>query len=79
MLATIALATTLYTSPPKIRGDFDRDGRPDVAEISRYGGAYVVMIHTGAQPKKGIVVKTLGPVSGDFFLDTARSGSWKTW
>jgi len=79
MLAIIALAATLYAMPPKVRGDFDGDGRVDIAEIVKTGGAYRVLVHPGSQPGKIIVVETLGPLSSDFFLDTARSGKWKTW
>jgi hypothetical protein len=79
MLPIIVLAATLYALPPKVRGDFDGDGKVDVAEIVKTGGAYRLLIHRGSQPRKSIVVETFGPLSRDFFLDTARSGKWKTW
>jgi len=79
MLSIIAFAAALQSSLPKVQGDFDRDGKKDVAEIVRAAGVYRVVIHPGAQPNTSIVVATLGPRKLDFFFDIARSGEWQTW
>lgn len=79
VLLTFILVAAVTVLPPKIRGDFDRDGRVDVAEIVKVEGEFKVVIHPGRHSGRTVVIDTLGPRGGDFYLDTARAGTWKTW
>jgi hypothetical protein len=79
MFLAIAIAAAVYALPPKVRGDFDHDGKMDLAEIVKIGGTYKVVVRPGSHPQSIVVVETLGHLDGDFFLDTARAGRWKTW
>ena len=50
MFAAIVLAVSIAGGPPPVRGDFDHDGRSDVAEVVRAApDRYQLIIRRGAQ------------------------------
>ena len=81
MLAAVVVAAVVAHIPAPVRGDFDHDGRPDVAEIvPSQGGAFHLVIRLGARHHRVFVVDTLKQQElADFFLAKAKPGRWRTW
>jgi hypothetical protein len=81
MLAAVVVAAVVAHMPPPVRGDFDHDGRPDVAEIVPFRpGVYHLVIWLGAPHHPVFVVDTLKQEElAGFFLDKAKPGRWRTW
>ena len=67
--------------PSPVNGDFDRDGRKDVAQfvLSR-GGTYTLVIRRGAGGRPVVIADgfQLSRMS-DVFIAKADPGHWETW
>jgi hypothetical protein len=63
--------------PPPIRGDFDHDGREDRAGVMRMRSGYGLMVWRGADPRRPVLVDTIGDVVG-FYLTKAPRGRFRT-
>ena len=81
MLAAIAMAAAMSRLPPPIRGDFDHDGRQDVAQVVRGShGGYRLVAHRGAAGHPDVVVTALRRDElHDFFLTIEKPGRLETW
>jgi hypothetical protein len=81
MFATVILAAALSGLPAPITGDFDFDGRPDLAAfVQTPGGGQEIIIRRGAAGHPSVVVERYDPPGvNDPFLDTAKSGRFETW
>lgn len=78
MLSLLLLAAAAPLPAP-VRGDFDRDGRMDVASVrARAGGGYELVVRPGA-PDRPVAVIAWFDRAADLYLDAARAGRWKTW
>ena len=74
MLLEMALASTLSTLPRPVRGDFDRDGKADIAEVlANRAGSFILVVSRGAEPKKMELVDTIEDVT-DFYLALQKPG-----
>ena len=74
MLIELAVASMIATLPRPIRGDFDQDGRPDVAEVlANRAGSFILVVRRGAEPSKLAVVDTIEDVT-DFYLASQKPG-----
>jgi hypothetical protein len=82
MLATVVLAAASLLAQPlphPIRGDFDHDGKPDVAKVVPAArGRYQLVVVRGARGHPVSVVETFDDI-GSLYLVKARPGRWKTW
>ena len=76
MIASLAAAAML-AKLPVLTGDFDHDGRPDRAELRKRGGGYELIVTRASAPRHPHVVFSMKRL-GDFYLDKARPGRWKT-
>jgi len=81
MLASLFLAAVIANAPRPVRGDFDHDGKPDVAEVVPWRkGVYHLIIRRGA---RGHPVSVIDEISqdnlGDLFLAKKLPGRWETW
>lgn len=73
MLATAVVAA----GSSQLRGDFDHDGREDVARIdARSGGKFTLRVMRGADPTHPLVL--LSGVGPPDFLDKATGGRFQT-
>ncbi len=81
MLAAIILASAVMSLPAAVRGDFDHDGKPDVAEVmARHDGAYQLVIHRSDPRRSVAVITTLsGSELANFFVSKGRPGHYRTW
>jgi hypothetical protein len=80
MLAALAAALTLSALPAPFRGDFDHDGKPDVALVVRFHGQYRLIVRRGARPRRSIFLATFDQDAiGKLFLDKASPGRRRTW
>jgi len=80
-VAGLILAAALMHLPAPVRGDFDHDGKPDVAQVvPAPHGLYQLVIKRGA---KGHPVSVIGTFThhdlSHLFVTTARPGRWRTW
>jgi hypothetical protein len=81
MLLPWMMALALAGAPAPVRGDFDHDGRPDVAELvpDRRGGAALV-IRLGRPGHPAFVLAHVARRDlGDLFLARTKPGRWRTW
>jgi hypothetical protein len=80
MLA-IFLAAAIAQAPPAVRGDFDHDGKADLAKIVHVrGDTYRLVIRRGAQGHSLATIDTLKAEDlPNFFLGKAKPGRWATW
>jgi hypothetical protein len=80
MLALI-LVLAVLALPQTLPGDFDHDGRPDVAKITpASGGGYDLIISRGAKGRpKAIVRHFSANEARNLYIDKARPGRWRTW
>lgn len=81
MLASIMVAATLAVLPAPVRGDFDHDGKPDLAEVVRGPhGTYKLVIQRGAvgHPTEVLLTFPASELSG-FFISKGKPGRWRTW
>ncbi|RAK60331.1 hypothetical protein DJ021_11195 [Phenylobacterium hankyongense] len=81
MLAAIVLAGAVAHAPAPVRGDFDHDGKQDVAQIvpSR-PGVYQLIIRRGARGRPISIIDTIK--QGDLanlFITTEKPGRLQTW
>jgi hypothetical protein len=75
LLPALAVAPT----PHLLRGDFDHDGKPDVAEISAApGGGYDLVVRLGASKDRPLLIRHFADVR-NLYLTKARAGRWRTW
>jgi len=78
LIAILTLMAALGVPAP-LRGDFDRDGKPDTAEIVRDArGERQVVIRRGATKLPTAIPETRHGSNSDFFLDVAIPGRWPT-
>ena len=76
MIALILAATAHLAS---MTGDFDHDGRRDMARIVAVDGQYALRVTRGADPRHPITVWTLGRGQpGNVFVNTTRAGRFQT-
>jgi hypothetical protein len=74
MLANILAAATA-TLPAPVSGDFDRDGRIDVAALVATGGGYDLVVRPGDSARGQIKVMTLrSKTLSGFYLGKAKAG-----
>lgn len=75
------LAAAAVHLPHPVRGDFDHDGRPDVAEVvAAPGGQYRLIVRRGAPGHPVAVIATFAAAElANLYVDTARPGRWPTW
>jgi len=64
---------------PTLAGDFDRDGKRDVASIVRKGANYELVVRRGADLLHPVLIGKLGSRHADFFLARAAPGVARTW
>ena len=63
-----------------VTGDFDRDGRPDLAGLQRSGDHYQLVIRRAAPDAVPIVVESLpAGLETNYFLALAKPGTYPTW
>ena len=81
VLAGAVLAAALANAPVPISGDFDHDGRPDVAQIIRWKpGVYHLVIRRGAPGHPVSVIDTIKENDlFDLFLTREKPGRLRTW
>jgi len=75
------LAASIAHLPSPLRGDFDHDGRKDVASLvpARHG-QFQLIISRGATGRPTSVIRTFKREElANLYLDTAKAGRWKTW
>lgn len=73
----LVMAGALVTMLPTVAGDFDRDGRADRAVVRKSNGGYELVVTRAAAPRHPVVVFSM-KAAGNFFVDRARPGRWKT-
>lgn len=77
MVLPVLMAAALALPQP-IWGDFDHDGRRDRAGVVRNrGGGYSLVVWRGADPRRPVVVDTMGDIA-NFYIGKAARGRWKT-
>jgi hypothetical protein len=82
MLALLLLAASAAGSPQSVRGDFDRDGKIDVAEIAPGKGqdASPLVIRSGNRAHSFYLVDTFRRADlADIYLTKMERGRWATW
>jgi hypothetical protein len=81
MLTAFILAAALSHLPASMQGDFDFDGKPDVAEfVPSSNGGYNLIIRRGATDHPDVVIKTFAAQAlANLYLDVAKSGHYETW
>jgi hypothetical protein len=80
MLAALAMAAAVAHFPAPIRGDFDHDGKPDVAAVvAGPKGGYRLIVHRGAVGHPVSIVTTFTRNELPDFLTSAKPGRWETW
>src|SRR5512140_3705095 len=81
MLAAAVLAAALTNAPAPVRGDFDHDGRPDVAQIVPWKpGVYRLVIRRGAPGHPVSIIDTIKEDDlFDLFLTLEKPGRLRTW
>jgi hypothetical protein len=82
MLVGVILASALSSAPAPVGGDFDHDGKADLAQIvPGKHGLYQLVIRRGAggHPVSVIVDDLTKDQLGDLFLARAKPGRWRTW
>jgi hypothetical protein len=81
MLAAIVLATAIANLPPPVRGDFDHDGKTDVAEVvAGKDGVYRLVVRRSDRRRSVALIQEFdGRELTNLYLDTARPGRWRTW
>jgi len=81
VLAAIMLAAAIAKLPAPVRGDFDQDGKPDLAEIlPRRDGSYELIIRRSNPARSVAVIASLS--AGElryFFVAKGRAGRYRTW
>ena len=81
MFAGIIMAAAIARVPAPVRGDFDHDGKPDVAEIaSGPRGNYRLIVRRGAAGHPVSIVTTFTRQElANLYLTKAKPGRWQTW
>jgi hypothetical protein len=81
MLATLALAAAISHLPASIRGDFDHDGKSDIAEVvAARNGSYRLVIRPGDPRQPVAIITTItGAELANFFIAKGRPGLYRTW
>ena len=79
MFTLLLLATATVALPSPISGDFDHDGKRDIAQfVASPKGTLSLVIRRGATGKSMKVVDWF-PRNSDVFLSRASRGRFKTW
>jgi hypothetical protein len=81
MLAAVLAAAAVAGAPPSVRGDFDRDGKVDVAEfVAAQDGDFRLVIRPGDRRRPMAVIETVNRAAlGDIYLEKAKPGRYRTW
>ena len=81
MLAGLIMAAVVAQVPATVRGDFDHDGKQDVAEIvPGPRGVYRLIVRRGAAGHPVALVTTFKRQDlVNLYLTTAKPGRWPTW
>lgn len=69
----LAAATAL---PAPVRGDFDRDGRRDVARVVAAPGGYRLEVALAARLGRPIIIDTIRGSLANFYLHKAAAGRY---
>ncbi len=78
MIGLVALAAALMNVPEPIRGDFDWDGKIDVARAVRTADGYDLVIVRAANPRKPVIIFSTTDF-GNIYVDKEPPGLLKTW
>jgi hypothetical protein len=78
VIATAFVLAAALSLPPPLHGDFDRDGKPDTAQIERSASGGLQLVVRPGAPSTPALVESLHTADGDIFLDLASAGSWPT-
>ena len=71
----LVLAAALSGLPAPVSGDFDRDGKADVAAVVEANGGYDLVVRSGDSARGQIRVMTLKSTTlSDFYLGKAAEG-----
>lgn len=81
MLLGVALAAAVAQFPAPVHGDFDHDGKPDLAEVvAGPGDAYQLIVRRGAAGHPVSLIATFTRKElPDLYITKAKPGSWPTW
>ncbi len=81
MISAIALAASISALPNPVRGDFDHDGKLDIAEIVHVRpDAFQLVVRFGGKKRSAAVIESFNTQDlHDFYLAKARPGRWMTW
>lgn len=78
MILEVVLASVLTAMPKPVRGDFDHDGRTDVAEVlAKRAGGFILVVSRAADLSKLEIVDILHTVM-NFYLDKQEPGELST-
>ncbi len=81
MLACALLAVVVAHAPAQVRGDFDHDGKPDVAEfVAGAQGSYWLVVRRGGPGHTVSLIATFTREElPNLYVTTAKPGRWSTW
>lgn len=73
------LAAAAINLPAPVRGDFDHDGKPDVAEVvAAPGGKFNLVVRRGAGPVEVVDTFDVKAVA-NLYVTKAKPGRYQTW
>jgi hypothetical protein len=79
MIGSLLLAATVAMSPAPVRGDFDHDGKLDLAEVVRGPeGQYQLVVRRAAEEKAPVAITTFKELA-NVYVTTQPPGRQKTW
>ncbi len=77
MLGLVLLTVSALSLPASVRGDFDRDGKPDIARVEKVGKTYAVVVRSSGH--RYVIEPVRASDLRSLYLDKARAGRWRTW
>jgi hypothetical protein len=79
MIASFLLAAAVAVLPAPVAGDFDRDGKSDLAEVVRGPeSGYSLIVRRGAERRKPVSIASFNELAG-VYVTTHPPGRQKTW
>jgi hypothetical protein len=81
MLAAVLIAVAIARLPAPIHGDFDHDGKLDVAEIvARRDGSYQLVIRRSDRARSVSLIETISANElPSYYVTKGRAGHYRTW
>lgn len=76
MIPFLATALSL-ASLPSVAGDFDHDGKRDIAKVERTGEGYQLVMRRGAKAARPLVLMSMANPE-NFYLGKAQGGEFAT-